>query len=224
MSISVVAFMPMRHSSERVRGKNYRDFNGRPLFHHVVSTLLEVPQITTVVIDTDSPTIVEQCAEHFPTVQCVERPNHLLGGETPMTAILQHDATLFPSDWYLQTHSTNPLLNAATIVRAIDQLEAQLGDHDSLFSVTRLQTRLYDSDGVAVNHDPKVLLRTQDLPPIYEENSNVYIFTSEQIASGRRMGDRPILFEIDPLEAVDIDEEHDFVIAELLHQRIRSNS
>ena len=87
--------------------------------------------------------------------------------------------------------------------------------------MTRLQTRLYDESGAAVNHDPAVLLRTQDLPPIYEENSNLYIFTADQIASGRRMGDTPIMFEVDPLEAVDIDEEHDFVIAELLHQRLR---
>jgi CMP-N-acetylneuraminic acid synthetase len=210
----------MRHSSERVPRKNYRDFNGRPLFHHTVSTLLEVPQISKVVIDTDSPTIVEQCEQFFPTVRCIDRPERLLGGETPMTDVLRHDAEQFPSDWYLQTHSTNPLLRAATITRAIAQLEANLSTYDSLFSVTRLQTRLYDAQGVALNHDPAILLRTQDLPPVYEENSNLYLFTREQIAAGRRMGDTPLLFEIDPLEAVDIDEEHDFVVAELLQQRL----
>jgi len=224
MTMSIIAFMPMRHSSERVPGKNYRSFNGRPLFHHAVSTLLAVPQITTVVIDTDSPTIVEQCAERFPEVHCIDRPEHLLGGETPMTEVLRHDASVFPSRWYLQTHSTNPLVRPETIERAISELEDSLDEHDSLFSVTRLQTRLYDADGVAVNHDPTILLRTQDLPPIYEENSNLYIFTAAQIAQGRRMGDRPIMFEIDPLEAIDIDEEHDFVIAELLHQRLRRTS
>ncbi len=224
MTLSIVAFMPMRHSSERVPGKNYRDFNGRPLFHHTISTLLAVPQISTVVIDTDSPTIVEQCGEYFPTVQCIDRPEHLLGGETPMTDVLRHDAEQFPNEWYLQTHSTNPLLRPETIDRAIAELEANLSTHDSLFSVTRLQTRLYDADGVAINHDPAVLLRTQDLPPIYEENSNLYIFTKDQIAAGRRMGNAPLLFEIDPLEAVDIDEEHDFVIAELLHQRLGNPS
>jgi CMP-N-acetylneuraminic acid synthetase len=224
VSISVVAFVPMRHSSERVPGKNYRDFNGQPLFHHIVSTLLEVPQISTVVIDTDSPTVVEQCAEHFPTVQCIDRPEHLLGGETPMTDVLAHDASVFPSEWYLQTHSTNPLLRAATIRQALDDFEQSLDAHDSLFSVTRLQTRLYDADGHALNHDPRVLLRTQDLPPIYEENSNIYVFSRELIADGRRIGDQPMLFEIDPLEAVDIDEEHDFVIAELLQSRLGGQS
>ena len=216
--------MPMRHSSERVPGKNYRDFNGRPLFHHTVATLLAVPQVSQVVIDTDSPTIMQQCAEHFPTVRCIDRPKHLLGGDMPMTSVLAHDAEQFPSEWYLQTHSTNPLLRPETVTTAIDQLFSSLDDHDSLFSVTRLQTRLYDAHGVAVNHDPQVLLRTQDLPPIFEENSNLYVFTADQIAEGRRMGDAPIMFDIDSLEAVDIDEEHDFVIAELLHQRLRNLS
>ncbi|MEO1057335.1 MAG: acylneuraminate cytidylyltransferase family protein [Actinomycetota bacterium] len=214
----IVAFVPMRHSSERVPGKNYRDFNGRPLFHHVVSTLLDVPQIDTVVIDTDSPTIEEQCAQHFPTVRCIPRPERLLGGEVPMTDVLAYDASQFPASWYLQTHSTNPLLTAATVQRAIEALDASIDTHDSLFTVTRLQTRLYDQQGNPINHDPSELLRTQDLPPVYEENSNVYVFPDHLIAAGQRIGDRPMLFEVDPLEAVDIDEEHDFVIAELLHK------
>jgi CMP-N-acetylneuraminic acid synthetase len=87
--------------------------------------------------------------------------------------------------------------------------------------VTRLQTRLYDAESQPVNHDPAVLLRTQDLPPLYEENSGMYVFSREQIAEGRRFGDRPLLFEIDPLEATDIDEEPDFVLAETLHRMQR---
>jgi len=224
MTMSIVAFMPMRHSSERVPGKNYRDFNGQPLFHHALRTLLAVPQISKVVINTDSPLITEQCAELFPTVDCIDRPEHLLGGETPMTEILSHDAALYPSDWYIQTHSTNPLLRPTTIEAAVAQLESKLDRFDSLFSVTRLQTRLYDTAGQAMNHDPSILRRTQDLPPVYEENSNLYIFTAEQIAQGNRLGSAPLMYEIDPLEAADIDEEHDFIIAELLHQRLRTTS
>jgi CMP-N-acetylneuraminic acid synthetase len=90
--------------------------------------------------------------------------------------------------------------------------------HDSLFSVTPLQTRLYWPDGRAINHDPEILLRTQDLPPVYEENSCLYLFTREVLASGgTRIGRRPILFEMDPEEATDIDVEHDFRMAEVLY-------
>jgi CMP-N-acetylneuraminic acid synthetase len=108
------------------------------------------------------------------------------------------------------------LLRAATIERALDAMQADDRDHDSLFSVTRHHTRLFDSGGRPINHDPAVLIRTQDLPPVFEENSNLYLFTAAQIAGGRRVGDRPILFEIDPLEAMDIDDEHDFVLAETI--------
>jgi CMP-N-acetylneuraminic acid synthetase len=220
MSLSVVAFVPMRHSSERVPGKNYRPFNGVPLFHRIVRTLLAVERVSRVVIDTDSPIIREQAAGTFPSVLVIDRPKHLLGGHVPMTEVLRYDAQQAPSEWYLQTHTTNPLLRPETIDRALDRLERDTEDHDSLFSVTRWQTRLYGPDGSPLNHDPDVLLRTQDLPPVYEENSNLYLFTSAQIATGRRIGKHPILFEIDPLEAVDIDVETDFVLAEALDRHL----
>ena len=216
MTLSVVALVPMRHHSERVPGKNYRSFNGRPLFHHIVSTLLDVDRVGRVVIDTDSPTVKAQAGEHFPDVLVIDRPAELLGGDVPMTEVLRHDATAVPADWYLQTHSTNPLLKASTVEAALDRMAASLESHDSLFSVTRWQTRLYDAEGRPMNHDPSTLLRTQDLPPVFEENSNLYLFTAEQIAAGRRIGSAPILFEIDALEAVDIDEERDFLLAEML--------
>lgn len=222
--LEVVAFMPMRHSSERVHGKNYRDLDGVPLFHHMLRTLSACKAVKTVVIDTDSPTVRAQCESEFPDVIVLDRPAYLLGGETPMTAVLQHDASVVDSDWYLQTHSTSPLLRPETIDAALVELEQSLDRHDSLFSVTRLQTRLYDAANQPVNHDPAVLLRTQDLPPIYEENSGMYVFTREQIAEGRRFGDRPLLFEIDPLEATDIDVESDFVLAETLHRMQREGT
>ena len=219
--MKVTALMPMRHSSERVPGKNYRTFNDKPLFHHVLEALLAVNNVDRVVINTDSGIIIDQCETLFPEVHCIKRPTELLGGDVPMTEILQHDAQLFPSEWFLQTHSTNPLLSAVTIASAIKALEESLDAFDSLFSVNRLQTRLYGSDHQPLNHDPSILLRTQDLPPIFEENSNIYLFSADQIAGGQRFGSNPVLFELDPLESVDIDEEHDFVLAETL-QRLRA--
>ena len=216
--MKVVAFVPMRHASERVPGKNYRPFAGRPLFHHIVGALLACPEVAQVVIDTDSPTVKEQCAAHFPSVRVIDRPARLLGGEVAMTEILRHDAGLVDSPWYLQTHSTSPLLRPETVSKGLRTLEENLDRHDSLMSVTRWQTRLYDAAGRPVNHDPGALLRTQDLPPLFEENSAMYVFSREQVAAGRRFGDRPLLYEIDPLEATDIDTEADFTLAETLHR------
>lgn len=216
--MKLVALLPMRHQSERVPGKNYRPFAGQPLYHHILHSLLACPQISEVVINTDSPLIQDEVTTRFPRVRLIPRPEHLLGGMVPMNEILLHDVTQVEADFYLQTHSTNPLLRPETIRRAIDQLLANYPTHDSLFTVTRLQTRLWDQLGRAVNHNPAVLLRTQDLPPIYEENSNLYLFTRHTLEQRRnRIGERPLLFEIDRQEAWDIDEETDFRIAELLY-------
>lgn len=222
--MKIAAFVPMRHSSERVPGKNYRSLAGKPLYHHIVNSLLACPQIAQVCIDTDSPTIIEDAKQHFPSVRLMLRPEHLRAGTTPMNDVLLNSVSQVEADYYLQTHSTNPLLTSATISQAIESFLTS--EYDSLFGVTRLQTRLYDAQGQAMNHDPNVLLRTQDLPPIYEENSNIYIFSRDTLRERKnRIGKNPLLFEIDRDEAWDIDEEVDFRIAELLYQvRAAQNS
>ena len=215
----VVALVPMRHHSERVPGKNYRPFVEKPLYHYIVNSLFACPLVTEVVIDTDSRTIQEDVKNNFPQVVLLERPEHLRAGTVPMNDVLLNDVVQVEADYYLQTHSTNPLLRAETITKALDQFLNSYPIYDSLFSVTRLQTRLWDSLTRAVNHNPAILLRTQDLPPVYEENSCLYIFTRQILESKHnRIGDRPLMFEIDRLEATDIDEELDFRIAEFLYK------
>jgi CMP-N-acetylneuraminic acid synthetase len=214
----IVALVPMRHYSERVPGKNCRLFAGRPLYHHIVSNLLACPQISGVVIDTDSEIIMDDVAQYFPLVRLIKRPFHLRGGDVAMNEILLHDVSLVDADFYLQTHSTNPLLSSQTISRSIEYFLSHYPTYDSLFSVTRCQTRLWDQLGKPINHDPAILLRTQDLPPIFEENSNIYIFNKKTLEEQRnRLGERPLMFEIDRIEACDIDEELDFKIAEFLY-------
>jgi CMP-N-acetylneuraminic acid synthetase len=204
----------MRHNSERVPGKNYRDLGGKPLFHWIVDTLLSVPAIDEVVIDTDSPTIIADVEKAYPQVRVLLRPEHLRAGEIAMNDVLLNTAEQVNADILLQTHSTNPFLSVATVESAINRFYAKENDCDSVFGVTRLQARLWTADGKAVNHDPAVLLRTQDLDPIYLENSCFYIFTPQILRErGNRIGARPLLVETPPLEAIDIDEESDFQLA-----------
>ncbi|MBC8503726.1 MAG: acylneuraminate cytidylyltransferase family protein [Chloroflexi bacterium] len=212
----------MRRSSQRVPGKNFRQLGGKPLFHHIIATLLEVPQIDEVVVNTDSPEIIDGLQKSFPSVRVLERPEHLQPDEVPMNEVLAYDASKVKADFYLQTHSTNPLLRAETISKAIQVFVEQYPAHDSLFSVTGLKTRLWDQLGRAINHNPAYLLQTQDLPPIYEENSCIYIFTKETLLTRRnRLGKRPLMFEIDAAEAWDIDEELDFEIVDFLMRKKR---
>lgn len=204
----------MRHNSERVPGKNYRPLAGIPLYHHIVRTLSSVPEIDSIIIDTDSDFIVEDCRLNFPQVQILRRPERLRDGSIPMNAVLLNTLSQVDAGVVLQTHSTNPFLTAVTTSKALQLFAAPDRDFDSIFSVTRLQARLWDAEARPVNHDPGMLLRTQDLPPLFIENSCFFVFTPDLLRDlGNRIGVRPYMFEIPPLEAVDIDTEDDFLLA-----------
>lgn len=217
MGMKLAALVPMRQHSQRVPGKNYRSLAGKPLFHHILETLLAVPEIEAVMVDTDSEPVMEGVQRFFPGVKLIQRPQHLRADDIPMNDILLHDTAQLEAEFYLQTHSTNPLLKAETISRGIQGFFDAHPKYDSLFSVTRLQTRLYFQDGKAINHNPLELKQTQDLPPVYEENSCLYLFTRENLVKKHhRIGDKPLLFEINRDEAWDIDEEFDFELADFL--------
>jgi CMP-N-acetylneuraminic acid synthetase len=192
---------------------------GRPLYAYILETLSSCPEIDGIVVDTDSPPIREGIAREFPSVVLLERPEHLRTGDVPMNEVLLHDVERVPAETYLQTHSTNPLLRPQTISRAIEAFRNDR-NHDSLFSVTRVNVRLWSADGAALNHDPVTLLRTQDLPPVYQENSCLYLFRREVFIERRnRLGQNPRLFPIDREEAWDVDEELDLEVVETLLRR-----
>jgi CMP-N-acetylneuraminic acid synthetase len=213
----IAALVPMRHHSQRVPGKNFRLLAGKPLYQHIIESLMAVPELGEILVDTDSPPVIAGLGRDFPNVRVIERPVDLRADMISMNDILLYDTSQVIADFYLQTHSTNPLLRPETISKAIKTFLADYPAHDSLFSVTRLQTRLYDQHGKAVNHDPDILLQTQDLPPVYEENSCIYIFTREALSRRHnRLGERPLMFEMNAAEAWDIDEELDFAITDFL--------
>ena len=223
--MKIAALVPMRHHSQRVPGKNYRPLAGRPLFHYIIQALLAVPRIQAIAVDTDSEPVMEGLRSTFPSVHVIERPAHLRADDVSMNDILIHDTSQLPADFYVQTHSTNPLLRPESISRAVESFLGSYPARDSLFSVTRLQTRLYDQDGRAINHDPSVLLQTQDLPPVYQENSCLYVFTRENLVKHHhRIGSNPLMFEIDAEEAWDIDNELDFAVCDFLMTRSYSSA
>ena len=215
--MTLIALVPMRHHSQRVPEKNFRLLGRKPLFHYIIESLLACPEIERIVVDTDSPPVMDGLRRYFPQVTVLERPEHLRADDTPMNEVLLYDTAQASADFYLQTHSTNPLLRPETISRAVRTFLDHSPAYDSLFSVTRWQTRLWDGLGRAINHNPAILLQTQDLPPVYEENSCLYIFTRHILEARRnRLGERPYLFEIEAAEAWDIDEMLDFEIVDFL--------
>jgi len=217
--MEVVALLPMKGHSERVPNKNLKDFNGFPLYHAVAKTLQKCRSVSRLIINTDSDKIKEDALKTFGDFVIIhDRPAEICGDFVSMNEIINYDILKDGSQHFIQTHSTNPILKTETIEEAIQFYFRNLSTYDSVFSVTKWQTRLYWQDGSAINHNPAELLRTQDLPPVFEENSNFFIFSKQSFLNSgkKRIGLKPQMFEVNKVEAIDIDNPEDFIIAQQL--------
>ena len=220
----IVALLPMKLNSERIPFKNFKSFCGKPLFRWVLDTLLAVPAINEVLINTDArPRLEAEGLKESERVRFIQRPENLCGDLVSMNRIIEFDVVNNEADLYLMTHTTNPLLRASTIERALElYFELAPEKADSLFTVTKAQTRFYDRSARPLNHDPDNLVRTQDLEPWFEENSNLYLFTRKSFElSGARIGRRPVMLETEPFESTDIDTPADWALAEALVDHYR---
>ena len=207
----------MKAHSARVTSKNFRMIAGKPLFRWILDTMIATPEIDRVVINTDARDILAANGlTDGGKVMIRDRKPEICGDFVSMNLVLADDIANVPSDHYLMTHTTNPLLGADTVKRALSAFyeASAVGRADSLFTVNRFQTRFYGEDGRAINHDPKVLVRTQDLEPWFEENSNIYLFTRPSfVATNARIGRRPMMFEGPAFESIDIDTPQDWDFA-----------
>jgi CMP-N-acetylneuraminic acid synthetase len=217
MKKRVVALLPMKANSERVKGKNFRLLAGKPLFQWILDALLAVPEVDSVVINTDAEHILfENGLVPSDRVIIRERKSELCGDFVSMNLILEDDIANVESELYLMTHTTNPLISSATIRDAIELFDRDKAS-DSLFSVNKVQTRFYKEDMTPVNHNPAELVRTQDLEPWFEENSCLYLFSRESFSkTNARIGETPMMYITPALESVDIDEPEDWIMAEAL--------
>lgn len=213
----IVALLPMKANSERVKGKNFREFCGKPLFRWMLDTLLDVEEIDKVIINTDARHILANNGlTDSDRVMIRDRKPEICGDMVSMNLVLADDVDNVEADIYLMTHTTNPFLSADTIRRALKAFQAaRIKDNaDSLFTVNKFQTRFYRSDCSAINHDPDNLIRTQDLEPWFEENSNLYIFTSVSFDKTKaRIGRHPMMYEGPQFESIDIDTPQDWDFA-----------
>tara|TARA_B100000900_G_scaffold141547_1_gene119979 strand:- start:18223 stop:18900 length:678 start_codon:yes stop_codon:yes gene_type:complete len=218
--MKVVALLPMKANSERVIGKNFRNFAGKPLFRWMLDKLIEMPEIDQIIINTDARDILnEHGLNESAKVLIRDRAPEICGDFVSMNKVINDDINNIESDIFLMTHTTNPMLTKDSIVKAIHKFKESLikGLADSLFTVDRTHDRFYDSNALPLNHDPNKLLRSQDLEPWYKENSNLYLFTKKSfIKTGSRIGSQPTMFETSPYESLDIDTPFDWDLAETM--------
>lgn len=220
MTDKIVALLPMKANSERVVGKNFKPFNGKPLFRWILDTLLAIEQIDQVIINTDARHILAANGlVDGPRILIRDRKPEICGDFVSMNLVLADDVANIDASTYLMTHTTNPLLSIASVRGALAkyQQEVAAGSCDSMFTVNQFNTRFYRADASAINHDPNNLIRTQDLEPWFEENSNLYVFSRGSFASTHaRIGKKPAMYTMGRTESVDIDDAESWQMAEAM--------
>lgn len=210
------AILPIKSHSERVPGKNFKILGDKPLYQWIVATLLEVPEISGLVIDTDSDDAELWKLAENPKIKIKKRALKLVGDFVSMNEIIWDYVETASETEFFMTHVTNPFLSRETITSAIKEhlVQKQKG-YDSLFSVSPIQGRLFNSEGLPINHDPLILMRTQDLETIFLENSCLYLFDKASFVKNRaRIGAKPFLFPIPTLDSIDIDTKEEWDLAQ----------
>lgn len=207
----ITAIMPIKLNNERCPGKNTRMLGDKPLLQHELESLKKTGLCDSINVFCSSEDVVPFIPEG---VNFVKRPECLDLPTSNFTQIFTTFMEQKDSDIYVYAHATAPFITVETMKECIEAVKS--GEYDSAFCAIKLQDYLWQ-DGEPLNFDASNLPRTQDLKPIYQETSGVYVFTKEVFMNyHRRIGKKPFIKEVSFKEAVDIDNPEDFDLAEAL--------
>lgn len=214
--MKTIAVVPMKLNNERLPNKNTKPFdNGKPLCYYILETLLMVNGIDDIYVYCSNPRIQDYIPEG---IKFIRRSESLDTSSTSMNEVLKCFSKDVEADIYLMTHATSPFVLSGSIENAL--LNVKTGDYDSALAVQKVQEFLW-KDGKPFNYDLASIPRTQDLPKLYAETSGFYIYKKEIIQNhNRRIGFKPYLQEVSKIEATDIDEKEDFMIANAIYNHL----
>lgn len=209
--MKIVAIMPIKLNNERCPGKNTRMLGKKPLLQYELDSLLQTGMLDSVNVFCSSEDVVPFLPEG---VNFVKRSEELDLPTSNFTQIFTAFMNECDSDIYVYAHATAPFITVETMKECIEAVKS--GKYDSAFCAVKLQDYLW-KNGEPLNFDATNVPRTQDLEPIYQETSGVYVFTKEVFEKHhRRIGMNPFIKEVSFKESVDIDNPEDFDLAEAL--------
>lgn len=209
--MSIVAIMPIKLNNERCPGKNTRLLGDKPLLAHELDNLKRTGLCDSINVYCSDEAVIPFIPEG---VNFVKRPSFLDLPTSNFNQIFENFMNTVDAEVYVYAHATAPFITVDTMQQCIEAVKS--GEYDSAFCASKIQTFLW-KNGEPLNFDASNLPRTQDLDPIYQETSGVYVFTKEVFKKyGRRIGVNPFIKEVTFKETVDIDNPEDFDLAEAL--------
>lgn len=209
----MIVYVPIKNHSQRVPNKNFRNFQGKPLWENTIDKIKDF----NVFVDTDSDLIFEGC-NNKEWVTCFHRRRHLVGDKVSVIDLLKNFVDQFSiKEPICQIHVTSPFLNPDHIKFALDKINNE--SYDSVFSANPVQNRFWRKESYGccpVNHNPMKLEQTQDLPVYYMENSYLYALHPKVLEYNNRIGYNPYIMEIGFPYNLDIDTEEDWKLVNVI--------
>jgi len=218
--MKVVAMVPIKLNSERVKEKNLRPFHdGKPLVQFILEALVKSKRVDEVYVYCSSERIQEYLIDG---VKFLKRPEYLDGNGCNCNDIIREFMKVVDADYYVVSHATAPFTTPESIDRCVASV-IDGDEYDSAFTVEKVQTFLW-SKGKPMNFDPDHFPRTQDLAPIYMETSGAFVFPKWVFEKyNRRVGVKPCLVEVEPIESSDIDTEYDMMVAQAIYKHMQES-
>lgn len=209
--MKIAAVMPIKLQNERCPGKNTKLLGKKPLLQYELDSLKKTGLCNNINVYCSD----EKVIPFLPTeVQFIKRPEYLDLPTSNFNQIFDSFINEIDADIYVYAHATAPFITTETMKQCIEAVKS--GKYDSAFCALKLQDYLWQ-DGEPLNFDASNLPRTQDLKPIYQETSGIYVFTKKvYLEYRRRIGKEPFIKEVSFKEAIDIDNPEDFLLAEAM--------
>jgi len=214
------AIVPIKLNSERLELKNLRKLGGKPLMCHILDTLNSIKKIEKIVVATSSGGIIdilkdEECWTD--KMEWLERPKRLDKNNVTFNDIFGYIFQHVMNENIVFACTTSPFIKASSICWMMDVVDN--GNNDSSFAAMRCK-KFAHYDGKALNYDISNVPRTQDLKPVWIENSGLYVFKrSKFLKTGRRIADKSCMHIMDYREMVDIDTAEELEYARFLQGR-----
>lgn len=210
----IACFIPIKSKSERVPRKNFRLLGGEKLYERAIRVTKSAKCFDEIFVDTDSEEIKNFAIENG--LKVIERLPELSRDTANGNDLLMHWTSICPEvEVFFQFHVTSPFITPE-IIRACVSGLIRSKVHDSVFTATEERTWFW-FNGEPVNYDPKHLPRSQDATPLIKETTSLYGITRKAFLKNRcRIGDNPMIYLIDPVRSIDIDNEVDLAMAESL--------
>jgi CMP-N,N'-diacetyllegionaminic acid synthase len=230
----ILALVPARGGSKRLPGKNIRQLAGKPLIAWTIDAASGLPDICDVLVSTDDPAIAEVARSAGAMVPWL-RPA-VLATDTASSV----DVVLHALDWFerengavdgvLLLQPTSPFRARETVSRGIDLYRSH--GHRPVVAVSRADShpmwalRMEGGSLAPFMSEHGLNKRSQDLPEAYVVNGCFYLMAPDELRAHRSFfGPQTTPLFIDsPQEALDIDTEWDWRVAEAVVSPSAGNS